>query len=91
MLSSMQPTRLRRVGLSLLSSILAELLVGLACSIASGKTLFFEHVFGFVYFASILVIPGWLIALPIIVIPKKALALPTSQLGVSTYSLLHKF
>ncbi len=59
-------SRWKRVGLSLLSSIIAELIVGLAISFPGGKHLFFEHIFVFIYFASFLVIPGWLISLPIV-------------------------
>jgi len=75
-------TRLKRVGLSFASAVTAELIVGISVAISSGRDLFFEHAFGFVYFASILVIPGWLIALPIIVIPKKADSLPIWKLAV---------
>jgi hypothetical protein len=70
-------TRWKRAGLSLLSAILVEILIGFALSIVDGKQLFFEHLFGFMYFSGILIIPGWLIALPTIVIPNKATHLPT--------------
>ncbi len=75
-------TRWKRVGLSLLSAVIAELLMGFAFSVPDGKHLFFERAFGFAYLASYLVIPGWLIALPIIVIPDKAAHRPTWQLGL---------
>jgi hypothetical protein len=75
-------TRWKRVGLSLLSAVIAELLMGFAFSVPDGKHLFFERAFGFAYLASYLVIPGWLIALPIIVIPNKAAHRPTWQLGL---------
>jgi hypothetical protein len=58
--------RWKRVGLSFVSAILAELVVGVALCSIDGSHLFFEHLFGFLYFASILVVPGWLIALPIV-------------------------
>jgi hypothetical protein len=75
-------SRWKRAGLSLISAIAAELIIGISFSIPSQHHLFFEQIFGFVYFASILVIPGWLIALPIIVIPKRAQWLPTWELLV---------
>ena len=75
-------TRLKRFGLSFASTISAELLVGVSIAVSGGRDLLFEHVFGFVYFASILVIPGWLIALPIILIPKTADSLPIWKLAV---------
>jgi hypothetical protein len=75
-------TRKKRAGLSLLSAIVAEILVGFAFSAPDGKHLFFERAFGFAYLASYLVIPGWLIALPIIVIPNKTAHRPTWQLGL---------
>jgi hypothetical protein len=75
-------TRWKRVGLSFASAIIAELVIGFACGISDGKRLLFEHTFGFIYFSSFLIIPGWLIALPIIVIPNKANHLPIWQLGL---------
>ncbi len=74
-------TRWKRVGLAFLSAIVAELLTGFAISIPDGKHLFFERASGFAYLASFLVIPGWLIALPIIVIPNKTAHRPTWQLA----------
>ncbi|MGA8937586.1 MAG: hypothetical protein WB439_00320 [Acidobacteriaceae bacterium] len=74
-------TRWKRVVISFAAAFIAELLIGVALGIADGRALFFEHVFGFVYFASFFVVPGWLIALPIIVIPKNA-ALPVWQLAL---------
>jgi len=58
--------RWKRAGISFASAIASELLVGVGAASIDGPSLFIEHVFGFVYFASFLVIPGWLIALPII-------------------------
>lgn len=75
-------SRWQRAGLSFASVIVAELVIGFACGIPDGKRLLFEHMFGFIYFSSFLVIPGWMIALPIIVIPNKASHLPTWQLGL---------
>ncbi len=75
-------TRWKRVVLSFASAITAELVLGISFGIPGDKHLLFEHVFGFIYFASILVIPGWLIALPIIVVPKKADSLPIWKLAV---------
>jgi hypothetical protein len=63
-------SRWRRVWLSLASAIAAELLIGIVLGIPGENHLVFERIFGFVLYASILVIPGWLVALPILVIPK---------------------
>jgi hypothetical protein len=54
-----------------------EFTLALAFSVPAGSNLHFEHFFGFIYFASILVIPGWVVALPLIVIPEKTTYLPT--------------
>jgi hypothetical protein len=56
----------KRVGLSFASAVIAEITTALAVSISGGRHLFFEHIFGFIYFASFLVIPGWLLALPVL-------------------------
>jgi hypothetical protein len=58
--------RWKRVGVSFVSAVSAELAVGLAVCSIDGSHLFFEHMFGFLFFASVLAFPGWLIALPII-------------------------
>jgi hypothetical protein len=58
--------RWRRIGLSFASAIVAEVLVAIDVAFIDGRHLLFEHIFGFLYFASILVVPGWLLALPII-------------------------
>jgi hypothetical protein len=63
-------SRWKRVGLSFASTVAVELLLAVVLSLTEGPHLFFERVFGFLYFASILVVPGWLAALPIIVIPE---------------------
>lgn len=60
-------TRWRRVALSFLSALTAELILGISFGIPGDKHLLFERVFGFVYFASILVIPGWLLSLPLVI------------------------
>jgi hypothetical protein len=62
--------RWRRVGLSFVSAIAAELVVGIGVAFIDGRHLLFERIFGFLYFASILVVPGWLIALSIILQPR---------------------
>jgi hypothetical protein len=62
--------RWKRVGVSFASAVAAELIVGVGVVSIDGGHLIFEHMFGFVYFASILVVPGWLIALLIILQPR---------------------
>jgi cytochrome c oxidase assembly factor CtaG len=75
-------TRWKCVGVSFVSAIIAELMLGVSFSIPDGNHLFFEHIADFVYLASFLVIPGWLIALPIIVVPDKPAHLPTWRLSL---------
>jgi hypothetical protein len=64
-------TRWKRVGLSFASAVIAEIMTALAINIPGGRHLFLEHIFGFIYFASFLVIPGWLLALPVLLFLKR--------------------
>jgi hypothetical protein len=59
-------TRLKLVGWSLLSAILAEVIAGLALCLPGSPGLRLEGLFGFFYFATFLVIPGWILALPFV-------------------------
>jgi hypothetical protein len=58
--------RWKRAGIAFATAIVAEAIVGVSIASIDGLDLWGEHVFGFVYFASILVVPGWFVALPII-------------------------
>jgi hypothetical protein len=60
-------TRWKRVALSLASALTAELLVGISLSFRGDKHLLFERLFGFVWFASFLVIAGWMLSLPLVI------------------------
>jgi hypothetical protein len=64
-------TRWKRVAFSLLSAIFAELLLALAISIPGGKHLFYERIVVFTFFATSLVIPGWLLSLPFLLVIRK--------------------
>jgi uncharacterized membrane protein len=75
-------SRLKRVILSFASAIVAELIAGAVVSGLDSFNLIFEHIFGFIYFASFLVIPGWIIALPIVVLPKRVDDLQIWKLGL---------
>ncbi len=59
-------SRWKRAGLSLASALLAELLVGIAMSVQGNRSLFLDRSVVFLWFASFLVLPGWLIALPLV-------------------------
>lgn len=58
--------RWKRAGLAIVSAIVAEAFVGAFIASKGSLNLWGEQMFGFLYFASILVVPGWLVALPII-------------------------
>ena len=76
--------RWKRAGVSLASAIAAEVVVGVGAASIDGPNLFGEHVLGFVYFASFLVIPGWLIALPIILTERFDRLPPWQQVAAGT-------
>lgn len=57
---------LSRAGLSFACAIAADVLVGTFVSLRIPAATSFSDMVGFVYFSLYLIIPGWLIALPII-------------------------
>jgi hypothetical protein len=75
-------SRWKRVGLSFASAVIADILFGLAFLIGGNPGHRIEQLFGFLYFSSVLVIPGWLIALPILVLPRNAIRMRYWQLGL---------
>jgi hypothetical protein len=56
-------TRLRRVGWSLLSALLSESIAGLVLCLPGRH---WEELFGFFYFATFLMVPGWILSLPLV-------------------------
>lgn len=72
--------RWSRIALSLACAVCAEVVTAFAVSIRAPKGLYFEQVFGFLWFASFLVFPGWLLALPVLVVPARMQALMWWQL-----------
>jgi hypothetical protein len=64
-------TRWKRVGLSFASAIAAELLVCLAVFWWNNHSAQWLGFLGFMSFTSVLVVPGWLLALPFLIFLKR--------------------
>ena len=79
--------RSKRVGLSFASAFVAEVIVGLAVNAFGERQFRLEGLFGFLWFASCLVFPGWLLATPLVwrqrasVKPSKLFALTGVLIG----------
>ena len=67
-------TASKRLAISAASVLSAQFIVGATLSAYDGPELFWERVFGFMYFSTMFTIPGWLIALPVVVRPPKIIA-----------------
>jgi hypothetical protein len=64
-------TKLSRVILSFVSAISSDLIVGLIACFNNSRSTWLSAFVSFLYFSSLLVIPGWFISLPIVLSIKR--------------------